>query len=94
MSTRPGSIGIPVARVEEQEEFGDSAIAELCDSRLLQGIKSSLAVIDVPQSTERESQDRMIAARFQAPVSMLDARKRFVLRIEEVDGKTVDISER
>ena len=40
------------------------------------------------------SQDRMIAARFQAPVSMLDARKRFVLRIEEVDGKTVEISER
>jgi hypothetical protein len=40
------------------------------------------------------SQDRMIAARFQAPVAMLDARKRFVLRIEEVDGKTVEISER
>ena len=40
------------------------------------------------------AQDRMIAARFQAPVSMLEARKRFVLRIEEVDGKTVEISER
>jgi hypothetical protein len=40
------------------------------------------------------SQDRMIAARFQAPVSLLEARNRFVLRIEEVDGKTVEISER
>jgi hypothetical protein len=40
------------------------------------------------------SQDRMIAARFQAPVSMLEARKRFVLRIEEVDGKTFEYSER
>ena len=40
------------------------------------------------------SQDRMIAARFQAPISMLEARKRFVLRIEEVDGKTFEFSER
>jgi hypothetical protein len=40
------------------------------------------------------SQDRMIAARFQAPVAMLDARKRFVLRIEEVDGKVFEFSER
>jgi hypothetical protein len=40
------------------------------------------------------SQDRMIAARFQAPVSLLEARKRFVLRIEEVDGKSFEYSER
>ncbi len=40
------------------------------------------------------SQDRMIAARFQAPLSMLEARKRFVLRIEEVDGKSFEYSER
>jgi hypothetical protein len=36
----------------------------------------------------------MIAARFQAPVSLLEARKRFVLRIEEVDGKSFEYSER
>ena len=40
------------------------------------------------------SQDRMIAARFQAPESLLEARKRFVLRIEEVDGKSFEYSER
>jgi hypothetical protein len=40
------------------------------------------------------SQDRMIAARFQAPLSVLEARKRFVLRIEEVDGKSFEYSER
>ncbi len=40
------------------------------------------------------SQDRMIAARFQAPVAMLDARKKFVLRIEEVDGKSFEYIER
>jgi len=38
--------------------------------------------------------DRMIAARFQVPLATLDARKRFVVRIEEVDGKSFEYSER
>src|ERR1035441_8512570 len=37
------------------------------------------------------SADRMIAARFQAPMALLDGRKRFVVRIEEVDGKGFEI---
>jgi hypothetical protein len=40
------------------------------------------------------SADRMIAARFQAPVSLLDGRKRFIIHVEEVDGTMVDIAER
>jgi hypothetical protein len=40
------------------------------------------------------SADRMIAARFQAPMALLDGRKRFVVRIEEVDGKTFEYTER
>jgi hypothetical protein len=40
------------------------------------------------------SADRMIAARFQAPVSLLDGRKRFVIHVEEADGVTVEIKER
>ena len=42
----------------------------------------------------RGSADRMIAARFQAPLAMLDGRKRFIVRIEEVDGKSFEYSER
>ena len=42
-----------------------------------------------PQS----SQDRMVAARFDAPESRIAARKRFVIRIEEVDGQITEISE-
>ena len=61
VSARPGSIGIPIARIEEQEEFGDRAIAELCDSRLLQGIKSSLTVIDMPQSAEWKGKATFVA---------------------------------
>jgi len=40
------------------------------------------------------SADRMIAARFKAPMAVLDGRKRFVVRIEEVDGKTFEYTER
>jgi hypothetical protein len=40
------------------------------------------------------SADRMIAARFQVPLPTLDGRKRFVVRIEEVDGKSFEYSER
>ncbi|HXB67575.1 MAG TPA: hypothetical protein VNY05_04995 [Candidatus Acidoferrales bacterium] len=40
------------------------------------------------------SQDRMVAARFEAPVARLDARKKFLIRIEEVDGKSFELLER
>jgi hypothetical protein len=36
----------------------------------------------------------MVAARFQAPVTQIDARKRFILRIEEADGKSFEYPER
>jgi hypothetical protein len=40
-----------------------------------------------------DSWDRMVAARFEVPESTLEARKRLVVRIEEVDGKVFDLSE-
>lgn len=40
------------------------------------------------------SEDHMVAARFQTPLAKLDARKRLVLRIEEVDGKVFEYAER
>jgi hypothetical protein len=40
------------------------------------------------------SWDRMVAARFEVPQSKLEARKRLVVRIEEVDGKTFELSEK
>ena len=40
------------------------------------------------------SKDRMIAARFQVPMAVLDSRKRFVVHIEEVDGKVFEYAER
>ncbi|HEV2446383.1 MAG TPA: hypothetical protein VGS58_10690, partial [Candidatus Sulfopaludibacter sp.] len=42
----------------------------------------------------RTTWDRMIASRFDMPAADLEKRKRFVVRIEEVDGKIVDIPEK
>jgi len=38
--------------------------------------------------------DRMIAARFEFPEARLESRKRLVVRIEEVDGKIVELPDR
>jgi hypothetical protein len=40
-----------------------------------------------------ETLDRMVAARFEVPESKLAARKRFLVRIEEVDGITSEFAE-
>jgi hypothetical protein len=37
--------------------------------------------------------DRMVAARFEVPEAKLDARKRFVVRVEEVDGMVSEFGE-
>ena len=42
----------------------------------------------------RTSWDRMVAARFDLPESKLQARKRFVVKVEEVDGLVVTIPEK
>ena len=40
------------------------------------------------------SWDRMVAARFDVPEDKLAARKRLVIRVEEVDGKVVEIPDK
>ena len=40
------------------------------------------------------SMDRMVAARFEAPESKLESRKRFLIRIEDVDGPVSELSEK
>jgi len=40
------------------------------------------------------SLDRMVAARFEAPEARINSRKRFIVRIEEVDGNISELSEK
>lgn len=42
----------------------------------------------------RQSEDRMIAARFEIPQSRLDSRKNLTVRIEDVDGPVSEIREK
>jgi hypothetical protein len=44
--------------------------------------------------TSRSTGDYMVAARFAVPVAQVDARARFVLHVEEVDGKSFEFLER
>jgi hypothetical protein len=76
-----------------------SSVGEVDAQRLFEGLpvlgaKFNKTLLMRERIGAHASQDRMIAARFQAPVAMLDARKRFVLRIEEVDGKSFEYSDR
>jgi hypothetical protein len=43
-----------------------------------------------PHTTE----DRMVAARFEVPEAKLNSRKRFVITVEEVDGKVVEYTDK
>jgi len=40
------------------------------------------------------SEDHMVAARFAAPLDVVEGRKRFILHIEEIDGKSFEYPER
>ena len=40
------------------------------------------------------SWDRMVSARFEVPEAKIEARKRLIVRVEEVDGKVFDLSEK
>jgi hypothetical protein len=80
-------------------EFTGAVISEADAKRLFEALpllgekyNESLLMRDTvpPQA----SQDRMIAARFEAPESTLEARRRFLVRIEDVDGPVAEISER
>lgn len=88
--------------VEMDDNQGKSymgqSISEMDAKRLFEGLpvlgtKFNTSLLMRDRIGSHGSADRMIAARFQAPVSLLDGRKRFVVRIEEVDGKSFEYAE-
>ncbi len=81
------------------KNYHGESVGEIDSQRLFQGLpvlgqKFNKTLFMRERVGAHASQDRMIAARFQTPLAMLDARKRFTLRIEEVDGKIFEYSER
>lgn len=74
-------------------------VSEMDAKRLFEGVpvlgqKFNPTLVMRERLGSHGSADRMIAARFQAPVALLDGRKRFIVRIEEVDGKSFEYAER
>jgi hypothetical protein len=103
--TNPSDVQFEVRSVTVEMEdtagknYLGSSVGEIDAQRLFEGLpvlgqKFNKTLLMRERIGAHASGDRMIAARFQAPVAMLDARKRFLLRIEEVDGKSFEYSER
>ena len=72
----------------------ESDAKRLFDAIPLLGQKFNDTLLMRDKIPAHNTQDRMVAARFEAPVSLLDGRKRFVIHVEEVDGKEFELSER
>jgi hypothetical protein len=91
---------VTVEMVDSQgKSYLGQSVSEVDAKRLFEGLpvlgsKFNPTLIMRDRIGSHGSSDRMIAARFQAPWSLLDARKRFLVRIEEVDGKVFEYAER
>jgi hypothetical protein len=58
------------------------------------GEKYNQTFIERDKVAPRSQIDRMVAARFEMPEAKLQARKRFIVKIEEIDGQTFEIPEK
>jgi hypothetical protein len=79
--------------------YDGRTIAEMDAKRLFEAIpllgqKFNETLVMNDTVPARGAVDKMVAARFDAPVSRLEKRKRFILRIEDVDGPVTEISEK
>jgi hypothetical protein len=90
---------VTVAVEDNSGEITGQTVSETDAKRLFEGLpllgqkfNDTLVMGNkVPAGT---SEDRMVAARFEAPESKLEGRKRFVIRIEDVDGPVTELSEK
>jgi hypothetical protein len=58
------------------------------------GQKFNVSLLTRDKVPGRQSEDRMIATRFEIPVDKLDARKNLKIRIEDVDGPVSEMVEK
>jgi hypothetical protein len=81
------------------KQYEGSTVSETDAKRLFQytpllGQKFNDTLIMRDKIPSDATEDRMVAATFQAPESRIDSRKRFILRIEDVDGPITEIPEK
>jgi hypothetical protein len=103
--TNPGNVPFWVRTVslvmenKDGNQFEGKVVSEPDAKRLFEampllGQKFSDTLVLRDKIPGHTSQDRMVAARFEAPEALIEGRKRFLVRIEEVDGKIVEFSEK
>ncbi|HWC99727.1 MAG TPA: hypothetical protein VG456_23365 [Candidatus Sulfopaludibacter sp.] len=78
----------------EGQTASDSAAKQAIEGIPSLGQKFNDSLIMNDMVPPKGTWDRMIAASFNLPEAKLQARKRFVLKIEEVDGKIAEIAEK
>lgn len=79
--------------------YEGSPVSEVDARRLFQyykllGQKYNDSLLMRDKVAPRTSEDRMIAARFEIPESLLAARKNLIIRIEDVDGPVSELAEK
>lgn len=80
------------------QQYQGATVSETDAKRLFQAVpllgqKFNDTLLMNDKIQPHASQDRMVAASFQAPESRLEGRKRFIIRIEDVDGPVTEIAE-
>lgn len=84
----------PSGNQTEGQTASDSAAKQALDGIPVLGPKYNDSLIMNDMIPPKNTWDRMIASRFEMPESKLQSRKRFIVKIEEVDGKISEISEK
>jgi hypothetical protein len=88
-----------VLEEKDGKQYEGRTISEMDAKRLFEGIpllgqKFNDTLVMNTKIPAHSSEDRMIAARFEAPEARLESRKRLLVRVEDVDGPISEISEK
>jgi len=103
--TNPGNVQFWVRTVSLVMEDKDGAqydgkvvsdmdAKRMFDAMPLLGQKFDDTLITRDKIPGHTSEDKMVAARFEAPEARINGRKRFIVKIEDVDGVVSEISEK
>jgi hypothetical protein len=84
----------PADRTLDGMTVAEADTQRLFDAYPLLGQKFNQSLLPRDRVEARESQDRMIAARFEVPVGVLNSRKHLTVRVEDVDGPVSEIREK
>lgn len=103
--SNPGDVRFVVRSVKlvlddaDGNQYDGTTVAEMDAKRLFEAIpllgqKFNDSLMSNDTIAANATADKMIAARFDAPEARLEKRRRFILRIEDVDGPVTDIPEK